>query len=284
MPGKSWPESFRPASRLKSDSIKSPTTAAALRMTPKNDRMHHRHAVAVRAAELQKHNAGQRRNHNRAAKTFPRFAGADARDHFVFADQRPDRISAAIAELRHENEIQDVVMPCRTAGEEIDLLDEVQQPRAHTSDRNSVVEMARTPGGVCLRKELAHAQARARKDHEKARFEIVDPSRRRVLAEVLCEIQKRPTISSSPPKIPHFCNTTGPVSPRSHKTQPSPAHVSNAMMSRKTMFGDELVARKQRAEHHRPKDHKARQPAQKNYSLGRPGFGCDVDSAIERRT
>ena len=32
-------------------------------------------------------------------KSFPRFAGADARDHFVFADQRTDRIRAGIAEL-----------------------------------------------------------------------------------------------------------------------------------------------------------------------------------------
>ena len=34
MPGKYLPESFTPASRLKSDSIKSPITAAVLRMIP----------------------------------------------------------------------------------------------------------------------------------------------------------------------------------------------------------------------------------------------------------
>jgi hypothetical protein len=34
MPGKNWPESFTPASRLKSDSMRSPTTAETLRITP----------------------------------------------------------------------------------------------------------------------------------------------------------------------------------------------------------------------------------------------------------
>ena len=41
-------------------------------------------------------------------KPFPRFAGADARNHFVFADQRADGISARVAELGHEDEIEDV--------------------------------------------------------------------------------------------------------------------------------------------------------------------------------
>ena len=35
MPGKNRPESFTPASRLKSDSIKSPMTAAMLNTTPR---------------------------------------------------------------------------------------------------------------------------------------------------------------------------------------------------------------------------------------------------------
>ena len=35
MPGKNLPESFTPASRLNSDSIKSPMTAVTLRTTPR---------------------------------------------------------------------------------------------------------------------------------------------------------------------------------------------------------------------------------------------------------
>ena len=49
MPGKRRPESFSPASRLKRDSIKSPTTAADAQNHPQNDGVPRRHPRQMRA-------------------------------------------------------------------------------------------------------------------------------------------------------------------------------------------------------------------------------------------
>jgi len=46
------------------------------------------------AQKMHKHQARAGGNQNRAEETFPRFAGADARDHLVPANERADDIRA----------------------------------------------------------------------------------------------------------------------------------------------------------------------------------------------
>ena len=95
-----------------------------------DDGMNPIHAKHFVAEEMDEHEARNRRKNNCAAKAFPRFAGADARDHFVFADQRTDGISAHVAEFCDEDEIEDEIFSIAVeSGEKIYFLDEVQQPR-----------------------------------------------------------------------------------------------------------------------------------------------------------
>src|SRR5579871_6695573 len=90
------------------------------------------HTHEVVAKEMCEDNAGERRYSNRSSKSFPRFAGADARDHLVFADERTDSVSAGIAEFGNQDEIDHVIFSVAGHGrrkrKEIYLLNEVQQP------------------------------------------------------------------------------------------------------------------------------------------------------------
>ena len=197
---------LHPASRLKSDSIRSPTTAATLRITPRMIACSQFIPAILSSEEMREDEAGQGRNHDRAAETFPRFARADARNHFVFADQRADGIGARVAEFGDQNEIEQVVMAI-DAGKEIDFLDEIQQPGDihQAKQRGGNGENA---GGIASRKELPQAKAQHEQD-QKAGFEIVDP-RRRAGGSPVCPVRCRnvPTISSSPPKMPQLLKQT----------------------------------------------------------------------------
>ena len=133
--------------------------------------------------------ARRRRNQNRAAETLPRFAGADARDHLVPADERADGIRAGVAEFRHDNEIKDVKFAVH-AGEEIDFLDEVQQPR----DIHQAEQRRRNGGNAgdgAARNKLPHAQTEHEQDDEPG-FKIVHARRRTRRADVAGQIQKCP--------------------------------------------------------------------------------------------
>ena len=105
-------------------------TAVTLKMIPRMTACSQFMPAMLPPKKMHEDHARAGRDHNRAAKTFPRFAGADARNHFVPADERADGIGAHVAELRDENEIKQEIFarrtPCR---EKIDFLDEIQQPR-----------------------------------------------------------------------------------------------------------------------------------------------------------
>src|SRR5579862_7429490 len=92
------------------------------------------------------------------------FAGTDAWNQLVPADERPDRIRAGIAELCHQDEVEQEV-PALHIGEKIDFLDEVQEPRHvhQAEERRRDGDQAR---GTVARNELPHAQAQHEQDDE----------------------------------------------------------------------------------------------------------------------
>ena len=54
--------------------------------------------------------AGQQREGHRAAEALPGFARANVRDHLVPADEAAGQVSAHVAELRHGDEVELVIL------------------------------------------------------------------------------------------------------------------------------------------------------------------------------
>ena len=147
------------------------------------------HALQVAAEAMDKSQARAGRDDNRAAETFPRFAGADARDHFVFADERADDIGAHVAELRQQDEIEQEVFAL-DAGKKIDFLDEVQQPR-HIHQAQQRHGDGRQAVRTYFGEKQSQAQTEDEQDQETG-FKIVHPGWRTVGgAEVAGDVQKR---------------------------------------------------------------------------------------------
>src|SRR5258708_5515026 len=121
MPGKILPESLRPASRLNRDSMRSPTTAAAL-------------------------------------STMPRMTACF---QFMAANEGTDGISTDVAKFGDEHEIEQIILADKTpAGvvKEINFLDEVQQPwNIHQAEERG--GNGHDAGVVGLGDKLPHAEA-----------------------------------------------------------------------------------------------------------------------------
>ena len=89
MPGKRAPESFTPVARLKSDSTRSPTTAASPSPSP-----HDRRTSVSGDSLAGKSNTKETLPMAATAapdKTLPRFPGTDARNHLVLPDRLPSK-------------------------------------------------------------------------------------------------------------------------------------------------------------------------------------------------
>ena len=113
---------------------------------------------------MDEHQARAGRDGDGTAEAFPGLAGADARDHLVPADERADGVGAHVAELRDEDEVEQEEFALH-AGKEIDLLDEVQQPR-HIHEAEQRGGDGGQAGLVVFGHELAHAQAEHEQDEE----------------------------------------------------------------------------------------------------------------------
>ncbi len=130
MPGMVLPESLIDASRLTTDSARSPTTLTSGRSRPRTTLSPQRNLRHARAHhELQRHADGQRRR-DRAGETFPRLARADARDHLVPAEGGADDVRAHVGEFRHRQQVdeQEAVLR-RAAGREGEQRHDVEQER-----------------------------------------------------------------------------------------------------------------------------------------------------------
>src|ERR1043165_954259 len=136
-----------------------------------DDRVFPVHTGHLVAEEVNEDQAGQRRDHDSAGEAFPSLPRADARNHLVPSNQRTDGVSAGVAEFRDEHEIKQVVMALHP-GEEIDLLDKIQQPRdVHQAEQRR--GNRQNSSRVTARKELAQTQPEHEEDKE-AGLEIID--------------------------------------------------------------------------------------------------------------
>ncbi len=264
MPGKNLPESFTPASRLKSDSIKSPTTAVRTQQHAEDDCVQPIHASHFVTEKMHKDEAGNRRNKNRAAKTFPRFSGTDARNHFVPADERADRIRAGVAEFCHQNKIEQKKFTF-DAGEKIDFLDEVQQPRyIHQAKKRR--GDGRDSSRVGFRHKLPHAQTE-HEQNQKTRFKIVHARGRTGSAEVSGQIQKRSDREQNSAEQPAPFETDETAlfgqSVKFHQTGGGEQNDNQ----NKNAVRDECAVGKQSRDDDRPENHRGDQPAEKDFCL-----------------
>src|SRR5436190_15155889 len=152
-----------------------------------DDRVNPIHSGHFVAEKMDKEQAGEGRYCDRAAETFPGFAGTDARYHFMADNQRTERIRTGVTELGDENEIEQIVMAINVR-EEIDFLDKVEQPRdIHETEQSR--RNRQDASSIAFRKKLAQTQAEHEQDDE-ARFEIVD-TRGEAALGMVGEIEKR---------------------------------------------------------------------------------------------
>src|SRR2546422_1742209 len=150
--------------------------------------MHQVHAAHLVSEEVNEEDAGESRNQYCAAKTFPGFSGTDAGNHFVAANQRADRIGPGVAEFGDENEVKEVIMAI-DSGEEIDFLDEIQEP-GHIHEAEQGGGNSQNTCGVAPRKELAEAQAEDKQNEENG-LKIIHPRGSAMNSEMAGEMQKR---------------------------------------------------------------------------------------------
>ena len=129
MPGKNFPESFTPASRLNSDSIKSPMTAQKLRYHTKNDRMQWRQRGHVLvSAKMREDEAGPGGGRQwRPPKPSQVFPGLMRGIILCRPMSDPTRVSPPLPEFCNQDEIQKIKTAFHSL-EEIDFLDEIKQP------------------------------------------------------------------------------------------------------------------------------------------------------------
>jgi len=137
---------------------------------------------------VRKHNTGQHRRENRAAKSFPGFAGTDSWNHFVLTNERADRVCATVADFRDEDKVQQVVLSLDSFRKEIDFLNEVQQPwDVHQSKEGC--RNRENPSGIVFGKELAKAEAKYKQD-QKACLKVVHARWRAGGSNLAGQIQK----------------------------------------------------------------------------------------------
>ena len=147
---------------------------------------HPGHLAAEEMGECQTRSG---REYDRARKSLPCLARADSRNHFMPANERADHISAGIADLCHENEVKHIEFPVGLdARKEIDLLNEVQQPR-HIHQSEQGCGYGKDSSRVTAGGKLPKTQPEHEED-QKARFEVVHPRRRTGCADVSGEVQE----------------------------------------------------------------------------------------------
>src|SRR5205814_10624542 len=93
----------------------------------------------------------------------------------MLADQRTDRVSAAVAKLRHKDEIKHVKRPI-DAGKKINLLNKVQQPWYVHQSKQSYRDR-HNAGRVAAGDKLPDAESQY-KNAQKTGLEIVHARRR----------------------------------------------------------------------------------------------------------
>ena len=124
-------------------------------------------------------------------KAFPRFAGADARNHLVPADERADGIGAGVAEFRHEDEIEHGnISAVPTPGKKLIFWMKFSSHGTYIRP-NSVVAMATMPV-VLLRETNCRTHRPSTNRMMKAGFKIVHARGRAGRAEVAGQVQKGP--------------------------------------------------------------------------------------------
>ncbi|MPN11016.1 hypothetical protein SDC9_158314 [bioreactor metagenome] len=129
------------------------------------------HTCHVCPEELHENDTAQSGDHNCAPKAFPRFAGANARNHLMTANERSHRVGPHIAELGDQDEIEQVKLAL-DAREKIDLLHEIEQ----VWDVHQPEQRARNrqdSGRIALGEELTQTQAQD-EQNDKAGLEIIN--------------------------------------------------------------------------------------------------------------
>jgi hypothetical protein len=271
MPGKSLPESFTPASRLKSDSIRSPTTAQTLRTTPRMTACGHfmpnilspTKCVKARLASVENKIAPPNPSHV--------FAGADAGDHLVFADQRANRVSAGVAELRHKNEVEHVefsraFMACRKY-EELDFLHEVQQP-GHIHEAEQRRRDGENSRRVAFRNELSQTKTQHEQNQETG-LKIIHSRRRALRADHAGELKKRSRHQQHAAKESPIAEANelalGNESVEFNQARDRQEHHH----AEEEIVRDDLVAGKHREQNDGPQHERAGEAANENFGFGR---------------
>ncbi len=224
------------------------------------------HAGHLRSQKLHEHKAGNRRTQDRSPEAFPGLARADARDHLVPSDQRSDGISAAVAEFGDQHEVKQVVTP-REAGikEEIDLLNEVQQP-GHIHQPEERRRNGQHARGVAARKELAQAQAQ-HEENEEASLEIVDARRGASSPDLAGQIQERSHHQQDAAEYaPLFEADPAALGDQPVKLRQSDCRQQNHDQQ-EHVVRYQTVAGKHGRQDNRPQHHKAGQPTPKDFGL-----------------
>ena len=223
------------------------------------------HARQPFTGEMGEQQAGQGGNCHRAGKSLPGLARTDARNHFVFAQQRADGVSARVTELCDQDEIEDIVSAVGLR-KEIDLLNEVQQPGdIHQSEeRRRDGQNARR---VVRGNKLADTQAEHENDQQ-AGFKVVGLGGRLLNAENAGEIKKRARDQQQPAENTPFLEADQsalfhqPI--KFQQTKTCQSHHADKEYPLRNKF----IARKQRRDHHRPKHDRSEQAPQKNFRFG----------------
>ena len=232
----------------------------------------------MRPRQMREQEARSRGDDDRSAEAFPRFAGADAWNHLVLADERPHRIRAGVAELCHEDKVEDVelsVIP--QPGKKINLLHEVEQPR-HIHQPEERRRNGEDALGVALGEELQKAKPEHKQDEED-HLEVIHPRWRAVQSgEPAFQVQERSHDQ-------HRAGKDAPALEADHAFLLNQAveldqahHPEQRQHRHEHDIRDEPVAGEQRAQHDSPEDQRAGETAHENLRLrGRRdgnGSGC----------
>ena len=210
--------------------------------------------------------AGQRGHGHRAGKSLPGLARADARNHFVPADQRADGIGSRVAELGDEDEVEHIVSAVGLR-EEIDLLNEVQEP-GNIHQPKECSGDSKDARGVAPRDKLADAKAEDENDQQ-AGFKVVRFGRRLLNAQDAREVEERAGDQQQPAENAPFLEANQPA-PFHHAVK---LHQSEAAQRKhddqENAVRNEFVAGEERPDHDGPQNNRSEQAAQKDLRFGR---------------
>lgn len=229
----------------------------------KDRRVEQGHAGEFGRCEMGEGHADAGGDDDGAAEAFPGFAGADARDHFVFADEGAGDVSAEVAEFGDENKIENVVgaVPLEVR-EVVYFLDEVEQVRdIHQAEQcGGNGDEAR---GAGFGNELAHAQPKDEEDQEGC-FEIVDVGWPRGRSPASRDVKERASHEKQAGEDaePFEAKSVFVLEEIIELDEASPGERHHD--DEENVVGEEFVAGEKRGDDDGPKDDRAEQAAQED--------------------